>query len=522
MIYVYICIQNRTEKGNKAQIREILPSSPFYLPCISTATTTPIILTMSNTLHSPPPLSPSPSPSLSPRSRSCVSSFSLGVLLCVRGYLYSLHNSHVFSYTKHSLALLLSMSFLTYFFILLLFLPIRVALFSVSFFITLPSVITQTILQFTSFSSLFNDILWFIPSLSVFLLNSVLSLEELFFSVLSQLNPLFSNILKKKPRYSPFLSFISFIKRTAFLMFFLILLRFLRVIPYIGSFIPSLWFIVDFRHFLLYKSLFSLQNRILLVLVLFFLFSYSQNTQTILITLLQIQYASIRLSREIFDTYISRIEKYRDHKEYEEIIRNTYITKKNIKDVESKEKENSAEFDEIHWENEQTAGKTNRNNNRNISNNRDEYSFLGFSIPDMFNPSLFLSNSSNSNSSLPFTSSIILSNNFKNNTLPIPLPHYSSREFVTENYFILLGFSVPFVCLFSIPLIGFCSIGIAQGASAFCLNFIISEKMKEIQQNNETFWKLEEIKRNEENKRKKDQEMEEIKKYGIEGGFHMK
>ena len=125
--------------------------------------------------------------------------------------------------------------------------------------------------------------------------------------------------------------------------------------------------------------------------------------------------ASTALARELFDTYLSRI--------YTQIKRN--------------------------------SGSINIQTHEPPS----RYQFLGFIVPSLMHP-LFNRDNNNNNNSNSISDQLIL-------------PHGKITYFLRENYFLLLSFALPYIFLFSIPLLGFFCVGFAHGAAAYTLAKIV-------------------------------------------------
>ena len=176
----------------------------------------------------------------------------------------------------------------------------------------------------------------------------------------------------------------------------------------IGQIVPALWVFQYARYTITNTKHVYLRTAFFILLILLTIF---QSLHPYTISLLHLQMASTALARELFDTYLSRIH-------------------------------------------------TDTRSSRPIDIKTDpppsHYRFLGFPVPRLSHP-LF---------HWPIKTKIDEPSN------PISLPHRKITHFLRENYFILLAFGLPYVFLFSIPLLGFFCVGFAHGAAAYTLAII--------------------------------------------------
>ncbi len=230
--------------------------------------------------------------------------------------------------------------------------------------------------------------------------------DKLFFSVLASVNPSLADRLNSRARQSFTSSLYFFLRRTIQIFFIVTFIHFLRSIPVIGRLVPALWVLKYARYTITNTKHVYLRTTFFILLVLL---TFFQSLHPYALSLLHLQMASTALARELFDTYLSRIHTH---------------TIANHRPI-------------------------------NITTHAppSHYQFLGFLVPALFHP--LFNWQTNSDITKPPNQ--------------LSLPHRKITHFLRENYFVLLAFAIPYIFVFSIPLVGFFCVGFAHGAAAYTL-----------------------------------------------------
>lgn len=226
---------------------------------------------------------------------------------------------------------------------------------------------------------------------------------------MASVNPSLADRLNSRARQSFTNSLYFFFRRTMMIFAIVTCIHFLRSIPYIGQLIPALWVFKYARYTITNTKHVYLRTAFFILLILLTIF---QSLHAYAMSVLHIQMASTALARELFDTYLSRIHTQ---------------TKPNHHPIDIKS-----------------------------SPPPSRYCFLGFFVPSSFIP-LFCSK---------------INSDVKKSPDELSLPHRKITHFLRENYFLLLAFALPYIFLFSIPLLGFFCVGFAHGAAAYTLAMI--------------------------------------------------
>ncbi|UJR22557.1 hypothetical protein I4U23_025606 [Adineta vaga] len=339
-------------------------------------------------------------------SKQVLSQICLGFSCAIRGFILSWNNTYVWKTQRRSFLSLLACTLLIYISLIIIFLPFRLIVWLISFTYTFAPSLIEWFEHVSSARTLLFKLITFIPLLAVFTMNNLLGYDKLFFSVLASVNPLLAESLNSRARQSFTSSLYYFLRRTIQIFAIVTVIHVLRSIPYLGRLVPALWVLKYARYTITNTKHVYLRTTFF---VLLFLLTIFKSLHPYALSILHVQMASTALARELFDTYLSRIHTH---------------TVANHRPISIKSP---------------------------IPPSR--YHFLGFLVPALFHPFF----------NWQITTDVDRPPN------QLILPHRKITHFLRDNYFVLLAFAIPYIFVFSIPLLGFFCVGFAHGAAAYTL-----------------------------------------------------
>ena len=385
--------------------------------------------------HSAAPLLSHPSSSPSFISASLSSSLSflsyllhsaqLGLSSFVQGFLLAWNDTRCFSTQRRAIVLLLAVTCLTYVSLLTVFLPLRF-LFSILLWclswVVRPSGwlvgVMGGVLDVRAFWS--HVLLLLVPSVAVFVSTHLFGHEALFFSVLRSLSPSLCAALQCRRKPALGMAIVSFLKRLVVIGGLLLLLSVVtRLSP---SLLP---YLVVIRYSKLLMSLTARCPRWVqwTLLGCLLLLASLPSLRPIVSAFVHVQLSAMSLSRELLDSYLSRLASPPSNKPHNSLV-------------------------------------------------------LQMSAPVV--PSV--ASSSLRFLTVPLPASLFSSLSTAVATLPMygvdgaELPHRSRAVFLSQHSLSLLCFSLPFLLLLSFPVLGFGLLGFAHGSAAVLLVRLIADE----------------------------------------------
>ena len=354
----------------------------------------------------------------------------LGLSSFVQGFLLAWNDVRCFTTQRRAIIVLLAVTCLTYLSLLTVFLPLRLLF---SFFLWCLSWVVRPSASFVGMVGSMLDVravwshvlLLLVPSVAVFVSTHLFGFEGLFFTVLGSLSPSLCAAVQCRRKPSLGMACVSFIRRLVVIGSLLLLLSVAtRISP---SLLP---YLVVLRYSRLLMSLTARCPRWMQwsFFVSLLLLASLPSLRPIVSAFVHVQLSAMSLSRELLDSYLSRL-------------------------------------------------------GSSPSLKPQHVSALNLSAPLV--PSA-------ASSSLRFLTIPLPSNLFSSLTTAVsslavygvqsPLPHSSRAAFLSHHSLSLLSFSLPFLLLLSFPLLGFVLLGFAHGSAAVLLVRLIADEANQQQQ----------------------------------------